>query len=120
MFSRSARRPTSDLTAYDLYLRAYAVVRSSGRILDALRLVEQAIERDPNYAPALAYAAVCHRRLVIDGQSEDPDTTIRQGATWDNGMSLQKILLASIRTWAISNSTCYYSCRSTFSPVNFS
>jgi adenylate cyclase len=78
--ARSAQRPTSDLTAYDLYLRAYAVVRSSGRILDALRLVEQAIERDPNYAPALAYAAVCHRRLVIDGQSEDPDTAIRQGA----------------------------------------
>jgi len=77
--ARSAQRPTSDLTAYDLYLRAYAVVRSSGRILDALRLVEQAIERDPNYAPALAYAAVCHRRLVIDGQSEDPDTAIRQG-----------------------------------------
>jgi adenylate cyclase len=56
------------------------MVWSSGRIPDALRLLEQAIERDPNYGPALAYAAVCHRRLVIDGQSEDPDTDIRRGA----------------------------------------
>jgi adenylate cyclase len=62
-------------------MRAYAMVWSSARqIPEALRLLEQAIARDPHYGAALAYAAVCHRRLVIDGQSEDPDTDIRQGA----------------------------------------
>jgi adenylate cyclase len=68
----SAKRPTNDLTAYDLYLRGYAIVWSSARqIPEALRLMEQAIARDPRYGPALAYAAVCCYRLVQDGRSED-------------------------------------------------
>src|SRR5262249_5791019 len=42
--ARSARRPTNDLTAYDLYLRSYAMYLSSARELpEALRLMEQAI-----------------------------------------------------------------------------
>ena len=53
--TRSVGRPTNDLTAYDLYLRAYAMVLSSdARIPEALCLMEQAIERDPRYGPALA------------------------------------------------------------------
>jgi adenylate cyclase len=70
---RSASRPTNDLTAYDLYLRAYAMVWSSARqTSEALRLMEQAIARDPRYGPALAWAAFCCYRLVTDGRSEDP------------------------------------------------
>jgi TolB-like protein len=70
--ARSAGRPTSDLTAYDLYLRAYAMVWSSARqIPEALRLMQQAIGRDPRYGPALAWAAYCCYRLLHDGQSED-------------------------------------------------
>jgi TolB-like protein len=46
--ARSTSRPTCDLTAYDLYLRAYAMFLSSARqIPAALRLMEQAIVRDP-------------------------------------------------------------------------
>jgi TolB-like protein/class 3 adenylate cyclase len=53
--ARSANRPTADLTAYDLYLRAYAMYLSSAKqIPEALRLMEQAIARDPYYGPALA------------------------------------------------------------------
>ena len=71
--ARSAGRPTNDLAAYDLYLRAYAMTLSSARqIPEALRLLEQAIARDPRYGPALAYAAVCCYRLVRDGWSKDP------------------------------------------------
>src|SRR5262249_17440520 len=59
--------------AYDLYLRAYAIVWSSARqIPEALLLMEQAIARDPYYGPALAWAAFCCFRLVLDGRSEDP------------------------------------------------
>jgi TolB-like protein/class 3 adenylate cyclase len=73
--ARSASRQTADLTAYDLYLRAYAmVVASSAQIPDALRLLEQAIARDPRYGPALAWAAYCHMRLHTDGRSDDPET----------------------------------------------
>src|SRR5205814_2839678 len=40
--ARSAGRPTDDLTAYDLYLRGYAMVLSSARQSpEALRLMEQ-------------------------------------------------------------------------------
>jgi adenylate cyclase len=52
--SRSARRSTNDLTAYDLYLRAYAMFRSSARQApEALRLMEQSIARDPRYGTRL-------------------------------------------------------------------
>jgi adenylate cyclase len=48
--ARSAGRSTKDPTAYDLYLRAYAMVLSSARqVPEALRLMEQAIARDPRY-----------------------------------------------------------------------
>jgi TolB-like protein len=71
--ARSAGRPTADLTAYDLYLRAYSMVLSSARqIPEALSLMEQAIAHDPRYGPALAWAAVCCHRLVSVGQREDP------------------------------------------------
>jgi TolB-like protein len=79
--ARSAGRPTADLTAYDLYLRAYAMVLSSTRqSLEALRLMEQAIARDPHYGPALAWAAVCCHRLVQDDRSEDPAADRLKGA----------------------------------------
>jgi len=79
--ARSASRPTTDLTAFDLYLRAYAMVWSSARqIPEALRLMEQAIARDPHYGPALAWAAHCSFRLCLDGASKDPDADRRKGA----------------------------------------
>jgi TolB-like protein len=78
--ARSADRPTSDLTAYDIYLRAYAMFFLSARqIPEALRLLERAIERDPNYGPALALAAVCCHRMCIDGSSADPEMQRRKG-----------------------------------------
>jgi adenylate cyclase len=86
--ARSAARPTDDLTAYDLYLRAYDMVLSAAaRVPEALRLMRQAIARDPNYGPALAWAAVCCTRLVRDGRSKDPTADhlgvpISQGAPW--------------------------------------
>ena len=71
--ARSANRATADLTAYDLYLRAYAMFLSSARqIPEALHLMEQAIARDPRYGPALAWAAICCFRLLLDGRSNDP------------------------------------------------
>lgn len=79
--TRSATRPTSDLTAYDLYLRAYAMFLSSARQFpEARRLMEQAVARDPGYGPALAWAAICCFRLILDGRSEDPAADRLKGA----------------------------------------
>jgi TolB-like protein len=78
--ARSARRPTHDLTAYDLYLRAYAMtLASAARIPEALGLVEQAIKRDPGYGPALAWAAVCCVRLLHEDRSEDREKDRAKG-----------------------------------------
>jgi tetratricopeptide (TPR) repeat protein len=79
--ARSADRPTDDLTAYDLYLRAYAMVWSSARqIPEALRLIEQAITRAPRYGPALAWAAFCCAFQLFDNRSEDREADRRKGA----------------------------------------
>jgi tetratricopeptide (TPR) repeat protein len=70
--ARSTDRATKDLTAYDLYLRGYAMALSSARhIPKALRLVEEATARDPRYGPALAWAALCCMRQLFDDRSED-------------------------------------------------
>jgi TolB-like protein/class 3 adenylate cyclase/predicted ATPase len=71
--ARSTGRPTTDLTACDLYLRAYATICSSARqIPEGLSLLGQAVVLDQRYSPALACAAFCHYRLVLDGRSEAP------------------------------------------------
>jgi adenylate cyclase len=79
--ARSAGRPTEDLSAYDFYLRAQAMMWSSSRQLpETLRLLEQAIGRDPRYGPALAWAAICCLRLVQDNRSENPEADRQKGA----------------------------------------
>jgi adenylate cyclase len=79
--ARSANRPTNDLTAYDLYLRAYAMFLSSARqIPDALCLLEQAIARDPHYGPALAWAAISCFRVLLDHRSREPEADRLKGA----------------------------------------
>ncbi len=75
--ARSARRPTSDLTAYDLYLRALPILFRGGKedILEAARLLDQAISRDPRYGAALVFASLCQLRLAFDGWAGDPVET---------------------------------------------
>jgi TolB-like protein/class 3 adenylate cyclase len=78
---RSAARPTTDLTAYDFYLRALAAFFpiTKERIFEALGLLDRAIAVDRHYGPALARAATCHLRLVTEGWAEAPETSRRKG-----------------------------------------
>ena len=71
---RSAERPTSDLTAYDLYLRALPLYESGekNQTIEALELLGRAFERDPRYSLALALAAQCHAHLHVSGWTDDP------------------------------------------------
>jgi adenylate cyclase len=79
--TRSVNRPTNDLTAYDLYLRASAMVlSSSARFPEALIMMEHAIKRDPNYGPALAWSAICYMLRCQESRSENPEIDSRQGA----------------------------------------
>jgi TolB-like protein len=75
---RSTERP--DLTAYDLYQRAYSHYSTFTKetIIEALGLLEQAITRDPRFGAALALAALAHNRLQMEGWSEDPELDRRR------------------------------------------
>jgi len=78
---RSSDRPTHDLPAYDLYLRALALAFSWERdaIIRALDLLEQAIERDPGYGVALVLAARCHQDLHVNNWTDNPEESRRRG-----------------------------------------
>jgi TolB-like protein/class 3 adenylate cyclase len=76
---RSTEVPTNNLTAYDLYLRAFPHWQSfdKDRVFLALRLLGQAIERDPHYGPALTLQAHCYCQLCINDWTEDQAATRR-------------------------------------------
>ena len=77
----SANRPTNDLTAYDLYLRAlqHWSAYEEERVVQALDLLGRAIERDPHYGSALALAAHCHYLLEVNGWIDDLEANRRKG-----------------------------------------
>jgi TolB-like protein len=79
---RSTARPTTDLSAYDLYLRALAVFFpiTQERIFEALGLLDRAIAIDRHYGPALSWAAVCHLHLFRDGWGEEPEISRRKAS----------------------------------------
>jgi TolB-like protein len=76
--ARSASRRTSDLSAYDLYLRADAMY-SAYRLRQALALLEEAIARDPHYGPALGLAAQCCQHLATNLNAPDRDAIRPKG-----------------------------------------
>ena len=77
----SANRPTNDLTAYDLYLRAlqHWSAYEEERVVQALDLLGRAIERDPHYGSALALASHCHHLLEVSGWIDDLEANRRKG-----------------------------------------
>lgn len=79
---RAKRKPTESLDAYDYYLRAmaslYQWTKESNN--EALRLLNKAIERDPNFASAHGVAAWCYvwrktQGWVADGAQETAEAT---------------------------------------------
>jgi TolB-like protein/class 3 adenylate cyclase len=76
---RSAARPTNDLTAYDLYLRALAMYYpiTKERLLNALELLQRATAIDPRCGSALSLAAMCQMRLVRENWAEEPEDASR-------------------------------------------
>ena len=76
---RAAARPTRDLTAYDLYLRALPAMYSYSKdgILTALRLLDEVTARDPDYAPALGAAANSRIHVDLNGWGQDAEENRR-------------------------------------------
>ena len=79
---RSVARPRTDLNAYDLYLRALAVIYppTRERTVEALGLLDRAVAIDRDYGPALASAAFCHMVLDLNGWAEEPEATRRKAS----------------------------------------
>ncbi|HEX5507826.1 MAG TPA: BTAD domain-containing putative transcriptional regulator [Pseudolabrys sp.] len=72
---QSQRKSTGNLTAYDLYLRALPLYRTTfAENLEALRLVGKAIELDPLYGAAYGLAARCYQFQRLFGwlMASDP------------------------------------------------
>jgi hypothetical protein len=55
------------------------IFSSTMQIPEALGLLDQAIERDPGYGPALVWSAICYMRLCQDGLSQDSQADSRKG-----------------------------------------
>jgi len=67
-------RPTADLAAHDLYIRAKTLIVSSGfstplleSLSEAVQLLNQAIERDPKFALAYYQLAQAHDQFYFGG-----------------------------------------------------
>lgn len=74
---RARQKPTENLTAYDLYLRALPIHRESfAQNQEALPLLYRAIELDPTYGAAYGLAAWCYDLQKMFGwiPSSDPGT----------------------------------------------
>jgi len=84
---RSSERPTSDLTAYDLYLRTllHVTARERERLQCAFDFLRQAVEHDPNYGPALAQIAYYHYQLDLHGWAEDRELNRRKSIDCPTG-----------------------------------
>ena len=78
---RAQRKPTESLNAYDYYLRAMAHLHHGTReaIDEAIPLYYQAIERDPDFAPAYAMAAWCYVWRKVNDWMTDPAREIVEG-----------------------------------------
>jgi TolB-like protein/class 3 adenylate cyclase/Tfp pilus assembly protein PilF len=73
------QRPTADLVAYDLYVRAEALraatsfnSRLKENLLEATRLLEQAIARDPTFFLAYCKLAEAHDLIYFFGSDHTP------------------------------------------------
>ena len=66
---RARRKRPDRLDAYDLYLRAlpHAYANTPADTDEALRLLNEALRLDPNYAAAHGHAAWCHEQRFLRG-----------------------------------------------------
>ncbi|MGH6789923.1 MAG: BTAD domain-containing putative transcriptional regulator [Pseudolabrys sp.] len=77
---RSQRKPTENLTAYDLYLRALPRYRTtSAENREAVRLLGKAIELDPLYGAAYGLAARCYQFQRLFGWVLASDPRLKEG-----------------------------------------
>jgi TolB-like protein len=70
---RLTRRPTASPGAYELYLRAWAMVRTYdwSAMPQAIAMTEEACRRDPGFGQAWSLAARCHYLVYLYAWADD-------------------------------------------------
>jgi len=77
---RAQHKPTENLSAYDLYLRALPGYRRSlAENREALKLLHKAIEFDPSYSTAYGFAARCYQVQKFFGWVPLDDPQLDEG-----------------------------------------
>ncbi len=79
---RARRKRPENLDAFDLYLQALPRLASFSAqgIAEAIGLLGRAVALSPDYAQALAHAAICRVVRPTLGHSPDPDRDLREAA----------------------------------------
>jgi adenylate cyclase len=75
---RASCKPTANLTAYDLYLRALALryQYTEESMREAIALLQRALAIDPSYAPAAALIGSCRLNLRAHGLGKVSDAEV--------------------------------------------
>jgi adenylate cyclase len=91
---RASRKPTENLDAYDIYLRAQAQAhkRTEEAVTESIRLARRALELDPNFAPAMGRIAGSRHSQLI--QQWIPAS----GAEVEEGIQMARQVLAAARS----------------------
>src|SRR5436190_1241937 len=88
--------PTRDLAAFDLYLQAKEIVDTytelqdpGSSLLKAVRLLDEATERDPNFVLAYCYASRAHNLLYFFDLDSTPKRILLGEAAVNNALRLR-------------------------------
>ena len=88
-------RPTSNLAAYDLYVRAKSAlaragsVRPAENLSEAEQLLNQAIELDPNFFSGYCALASVHDQIYFGGVDHTPSRLAQARAAIDSALRLR-------------------------------
>ena len=86
------RRYETSTEAYDLYLRARALqVERAGDPVPRIAVFEQALARDPSFAPAYAGLAVAHLTLSGQPRSDTPSEVAKMRAAAEKAIQLDPL-----------------------------
>jgi adenylate cyclase len=129
-FQRASRKPTENLNAYDLYLRALALrdTHTDESVAEAIALLKRALAIDPNYAPAKALIgwsrvhqashgrsppseaeqaeAAALAREALDNGKDDPDTLWMAGFTLMSYAGQRDVAAAAVDRALTLNPNC--------------
>jgi len=117
---RLARRGTSNLQAYELWLRGRQAMARSTResVAEAKALHRQAIEADPGFATAHAGLALACISEYASGWTADPEQTLDESESWarravelDPQEPVSHMALANLLLWRRQYDAALEACR---------